>query len=343
MTSLRRDPYLWTQLVGLATLPLWLDICLAGLAVGDPTVPPWLELSTLALIGSVPCLWMQWQRPFYPFSLLAIALRPDALDEDRQRLLSLQRTWPSRPLSLLNAIGLFLILVLLYQMAPIAAPMSPFTGTSRAVGWFICAFSFLLANFFGQVAVAVLPLLPSSDHRLQTTQPYAPADVLTDFTVPIIRVSRLLPELAEASSADAAITPDAVSPAYTSSETAAQGTSPLPEIGAAEQNPSVAIEPSSPQTDIPSILDTTYTPSVNTHDTASIATATVDTDSTVDIVEKAAHAAEHADTTEHAEKTAHHIDSAQATSNREAPATTDSSTTNIVSETDTVPETADAN
>ncbi|MEM9245882.1 MAG: low-complexity tail membrane protein, partial [Cyanobacteria bacterium P01_F01_bin.153] len=76
MTALRRDPHLWIHLAGLASVPLWLDLCLAGLAVGDPVVPPWLEMGLLGLIGSGPLLWMQWQRPFYPFSLLLFAIRP---------------------------------------------------------------------------------------------------------------------------------------------------------------------------------------------------------------------------------------------------------------------------
>ncbi|MGF1521305.1 MAG: low-complexity tail membrane protein [Leptolyngbyaceae cyanobacterium] len=202
MTSLRRDPYLWTQLAGLATLPLWLDACLAGLAVGEATVPPWLEITTLGLVGTIPCLWMQWQRPFYPFSVLAIALRPDALSDDQRRLLSLQRSWLNRLLAFFGAAGLLLILVLLYQIAPVAASMSPFAGQSRAVGWLIAAIAFLIANFFAQVAIASLPLLAASAHSLQTAQPYECPRVLTDFTVPMIRVWSFLPE------ADSTLVPD---------------------------------------------------------------------------------------------------------------------------------------
>ena len=67
MTLPHRDPYLWIHLAGLATVPLWLDIGLAGLAVGDPVVAPGVELLTLALVGTLPILWMQLQRPFYIF------------------------------------------------------------------------------------------------------------------------------------------------------------------------------------------------------------------------------------------------------------------------------------
>ncbi|MEM9768952.1 MAG: low-complexity tail membrane protein, partial [Cyanobacteria bacterium P01_D01_bin.71] len=135
----RRDPYLWLNFAGLATVPLWLDICLAGLAVSDPMVPPWLELVALVMVGTAPILWMQVQRPFYIFSVPGLVLRPDQLNEDRRRLLTLQRSWYSQSLALLTAIALFLALYWLYQLAPIAADLPWLMGKSRATGWEICA------------------------------------------------------------------------------------------------------------------------------------------------------------------------------------------------------------
>ncbi|MEO0985088.1 MAG: low-complexity tail membrane protein [Cyanobacteria bacterium J06639_14] len=200
MTSLRRDPYLWIHLAGFATLPLWLDICLASLAVGDPIVPPWLELGLLGITGSAPILWMQWRRPFYIFSLLAIAIRPDRLEDNRRRLLSLQQTWVTRLLVFIAAMGLLTVLALLYQLAPIAATTSPFVGQSRTTGWLICAASFLLANLFVQVPASILPMLMVSPQKLMTVQPYEPSQVLQDFTIFGIRVSRILPAFTASSS-----------------------------------------------------------------------------------------------------------------------------------------------
>ncbi|MEM6715994.1 MAG: low-complexity tail membrane protein, partial [Cyanobacteria bacterium P01_C01_bin.147] len=96
MLSHRRDPYLWLYLASLAIVPLCLDVCLAGLAVGEPAVAPWFELMALVAIGLLPVLWMQLQHPFYVFSVPALALRPDQLAEQRRRLLTLQRGWLSR-------------------------------------------------------------------------------------------------------------------------------------------------------------------------------------------------------------------------------------------------------
>ena len=77
MRSFWSDPYLWVHLAGLAAVPIFLEICLIGFAVGDPLLPGWLELLLVAAIGSAPILWMQWQRPFYIFSLVGVALQPE--------------------------------------------------------------------------------------------------------------------------------------------------------------------------------------------------------------------------------------------------------------------------
>ncbi len=179
----RRDPYLWIHLAGLATVPLWLDVCLAGLAVGDPTVPPWLELTTLGWVGTVPILWMQLQRPFYVFSLLVLAIRPDRLSEDRRRSLTLQRQWLSRGLAIAAAVLLFGILVWLYRLAPVAATTTPFANQTRTMGWLICAIAFFFANLFTQVPATVLGALLASAEDVSSTPPYPAASIRRGFMV----------------------------------------------------------------------------------------------------------------------------------------------------------------
>jgi hypothetical protein len=142
MSSHRRDPYLWLHLAGLATVPLWLDVCLAGLAIGEPIAPPWLEITTLTLIGTLPIVWLQLRRPVYVFGVPGLALRPDRLSEERRRLLTLQRSWWSRGLVLLTAIALWAVLYRLYQMAPMAIDLPGLAGQSRTTGWAICAGAF---------------------------------------------------------------------------------------------------------------------------------------------------------------------------------------------------------
>ena len=231
MTPPRRDPYLWIHLAGLATLPLWLDICLAGLAVGDPVVSPGLELITLGLVGTLPILWMQLQRPFYIFSVPGLALRPDQLSVERRRLLSLQRTLVSRLLVIFSAIALLFGLYWLYQLAPIAADMTPFAAKSRATGWAITAISFLCANLFVQVPATVLPLLLASPPTLQKTEPFESTLILKQFTVVGLRIESVLPDLLPAVVSPVPETspstmPDPGAPAMPTSEAAATTAAP---------------------------------------------------------------------------------------------------------------------
>lgn len=190
----RRDPYLWIHIAGLATVPLWLDVCLAGLAVGAPWAPPWLELITLVAVGTVPIVWMQWRRPFYIFSVPGLALRPDQLSLERRRLLTIQRGWLSRLLVVLTAIALLWALYTLYQLAPLAADLPWLAGQSRTTGWGISAIAFLLANLFALVPATVVPLLLTAPTRLDQVPPFETAQILTNFTVVGLRLGKILPE-----------------------------------------------------------------------------------------------------------------------------------------------------
>ena len=89
MRSYWSDPYLWLHLAGLAVLPLWLEVGLLGLAVGDPVLPVWLELGLVGSVGILPILWMQLQRPFCIFSLVAVVVKPTQLTADQRKLLTL--------------------------------------------------------------------------------------------------------------------------------------------------------------------------------------------------------------------------------------------------------------
>ncbi|MBF2035117.1 MAG: low-complexity tail membrane protein [Leptolyngbyaceae cyanobacterium T60_A2020_046] len=194
MTAYRRDPYLWVHVAGLAALPLWIDGCLAGLAVGDPVLPVGLEVALLSLIGLLPVLVMQWTRPFYLFSVLVLALRPDTLTTERRQLLAIQRTWPSRLLSAIAAIFAIALLLWLYRLAPVASEVTPLRGLPRAVGWLSCGLFFLLANLFLQVPVSAGRLLLARPRAVAKATPLDPAHVLSAFTVLGLRVGKILPE-----------------------------------------------------------------------------------------------------------------------------------------------------
>jgi hypothetical protein len=193
MATSRTDPYLWLHLSGLATVPLWLDGCLAGLAVGDPQVPSSLELLLLGLLGTLPALAMQLLKPFYLFSGWVVSLQPSALSPAQQQLLRIQRHWSSRGLALLPAAVLVWALVALYRLAPIANTVTPFAGLGRTRGWLIAAGCFALANLFLQVSCSALRLLLARPQRVAAVAPYPSDKIRADFSIVGLRVNRLLP------------------------------------------------------------------------------------------------------------------------------------------------------
>jgi hypothetical protein len=193
MRSFWSDPYLWIHLAGLAALPLWLELCWLGLAVGDPVLPFWLELLLIAALGIGPVFWMQWQRPFYIFSLIAVALKPALLTADQRRLLTLFNAPRHRYLAIAGAILAFLALRQLYVLAPIAAAVTPFPSESRWLGVLIAAIAFLGVNLFLQVPLSVMSVLFTGDSAFAATTPYPLERIPSDFTLLGIPVKQILP------------------------------------------------------------------------------------------------------------------------------------------------------
>jgi len=197
MRSFWSDPYLWIHLAGIAALPLWLELCFLGLAVGDPIFPVWLELASVAIAGIVPILWMQWQRPFYIFSLLAIALKPEKLTLPQRQLLTRFKSTQNRLLAVGVAILLAIVLRQLYIFAPIGAAAVPFSIESRGLGLLVAAIAFLGSNLFLQVPVSVASVMLTSDPAFASTEPYPLEQIAQGFTSLGLPVSQLLPDFLE--------------------------------------------------------------------------------------------------------------------------------------------------
>ena len=171
MRSFWADAYLWIHLAGIAVLPFSLLICLLGLAAGDPLLPPWLELGLVAIAGIAPIAWMQFQKPFYIYSLLAVALRPERLNEAQRRILALF-VLRRNPIAIgLAAFVLFLVLKQIYTIAPIAEGLMPVS--SRGFGLIVAAIGFFISNLFLQVPLSVLLVLLSSDSEAAQISPIA--------------------------------------------------------------------------------------------------------------------------------------------------------------------------
>ncbi|HEY9751581.1 MAG TPA: low-complexity tail membrane protein [Coleofasciculaceae cyanobacterium] len=195
MRSFWSDPYLWIHLAGLATLPLLLELCLLGLAMGVPILPPWLEFGIVAAIGVGPVLWMQLQRPFFIFSLVAVALNPSALTDDQRRLLTLFKSQRNQILAVVTSLLSLSVLTKLYSIAPIAADRVPFLSDSRLLGLLLASIAFLLANLFIQVPVSVLGVLSHSDEVFARIPPYLGEEISRDFSLLGLWVNKILPPL----------------------------------------------------------------------------------------------------------------------------------------------------
>ncbi|NEP16758.1 MAG: low-complexity tail membrane protein [Leptolyngbya sp. SIO4C1] len=192
-TAMRQDPYLWVHLAGLAVVPLAIDLCLAGLATAAPALPVWAELGLVALVGTLPVLWMQWQRPFYIFSLGLVALNPDGLTEAQRQILSRFRSWAVRLATLGGAAIALLILWQLYRIAPAAA--APFAQINRLGGLAVAAIAFLGLNLFIQVPISVACVLLTPVKALEKATPPAVERIKADFLIPGLWVPRILPEI----------------------------------------------------------------------------------------------------------------------------------------------------
>jgi len=187
------EPFLWIHLAGLAALPLCLELVWLGLAVGDPLLPVWIEFVLVGAVGIGPVLWMQLTRPFDIFSILVVALNPAQLTEQQRRLLRLFKTKTNRVLTIVGAVFMLWVLWQIYRVAPIAAPVAPLAPGWRLVGLLGAALAFLASNLFLQVPLAVAQVLLTDDSDLATTEPYSVENVQKEFTIPGVRVNRILP------------------------------------------------------------------------------------------------------------------------------------------------------
>jgi len=207
------DPFLWIHLSGVATLPIFLGLCLLGLAVGSPQLPVWLEIFLVAVAGIVPVLWMQWFRPFYIFSILVVAVKPQNLNSVQHRLLTRFKTKLNQGIALFVAVLLAVILWQLYRLAPLAASVAPFPPSWRWAGLLLAASAFLASNLFLQVSASVMAVLLTPESEFAVTKPHVLEKIRQDFTIAPWQVDRLLPALAAETTATVAAPAESIEPA----------------------------------------------------------------------------------------------------------------------------------
>ncbi|WP_339374323.1 low-complexity tail membrane protein [Oscillatoria nigro-viridis] len=204
---------MWIHLSGAATLPIFLGLCLLGLAVGSPLLPIWLEIFLVAVAGIVPVLWMQWFRPFYIFSILVVAVKPQNLTSVQHRLLTRFKTKLNQGIALFVAVLLAVILWQLYRLAPLAASVAPFPPSWRWAGLLLAVAAFLASNLFLQVSASVMAVLLTPESEFSATKPHVLEKIRQDFTIAPWQVDRLLPALAAETSVTEAAPVESIGPA----------------------------------------------------------------------------------------------------------------------------------
>lgn len=193
MRSFWTEPFLWIHLAGLAAVPLALEFVWLGLAVGDPILPIWLEWLLVGVFGIAPVLWMQLTRPFDIFSILVLALKPEQLTLEQRRLLSLFKTKNNPAVIIAGAVFMLWVLWQIYRVAPLAAAVAPFSPQWRIAGLLWAGLSFLGSNLFLQIPLSVLQVLLTSESELAAAEPYPIEKTSQDFTIPGIKVDKILP------------------------------------------------------------------------------------------------------------------------------------------------------
>ena len=192
MTQFRTDSFIWIHLSGIMVLPLLLEVVWLSLAIGEPFLPFWLELALLMVIGILPIFWMQWYRPFDIFSLLLIALKPESLTVERQRVLGLLKTTKQKVIALLSALIMAIMLWFLYLWSPLAATAAANFPQWRLLGLMIAGITFLLCNLFFQVPMSVLGILLTSENQFSEMVPYSQQKIAKNFIIPGFRLNRIL-------------------------------------------------------------------------------------------------------------------------------------------------------
>ncbi|MGB5636914.1 MAG: low-complexity tail membrane protein [Waterburya sp.] len=190
MKTFRSETFLWIHLAGIALFPAMIGVTFISLAVGD-SFPYFVELPLLAAIAILPILLMQLLRPFDIFSVLFISLKPESLNEEQRKILSLFQTAKQKFWSIITAGMMLLLLWLLYRLSPLAIGITGFLPQWRILGLAISGVAFLASNLFLQIPLSVLQVLITKEAKFTQTKPYSSEKIEQDFTVPGVKVSKI--------------------------------------------------------------------------------------------------------------------------------------------------------
>ncbi len=193
MKSFRFEPFLWIHFLGLVTLPVWLGLLAVGLAIGTPLLPFWLELGLIALIGIVPILWMQWNRPFYIFSILAVAMKPATLTVIQRQILNRFNTKLNHGLSLITTILLIVIFSQVNRVSLMVSDVAALFPQWHGIGLLLATLGCLGSSLFCQVPASVMGVLLTTEDDFAQTEPLSEAEIRQGFSIVGWQVQQILP------------------------------------------------------------------------------------------------------------------------------------------------------
>ena len=179
--SQTKELFLWAHLALLALLPLALVLTMAGLAVGDPLFPGWLEMPVLGVPIIAYVAWQQANRPIYPFSLGFVHRSVHHLSSLQRQILSIVKRPATGWIATVTGVFLYVVFRQLYQTAPLAEKIAPFPDSLRFLGIVWALVFFLFANVIAQVGMVALRILvlPTQEFK----EEYNPDQIKQDFTV----------------------------------------------------------------------------------------------------------------------------------------------------------------
>ena len=191
MSTFRSEPFLWIHLSGIVLFPILLEMVLIGLATGD-SFSYIFELLFMTMMGIIPVLWMQLTCPFDIFSILLFSLKPESITIEQTRILSLFKSTKQKLFTLLAAAFMLLLLWLLYRLSPLAVEVVDFLPQWRILGLTIATIAFWGSNLFLQVPLSVLLVLLTKQSKFVQIEPYLRDQIEQDFTIPGIKVDKIL-------------------------------------------------------------------------------------------------------------------------------------------------------
>jgi len=185
--SISNHPFIWGNIAFLAGVPWLLVLSMAGLAVGDPVFPSWLEIFLLGFPAIAAVVWLQWQQPFSPFSLWFLVKPSEKLNEVERRVLTLvkqQRNgwYVTGWLAIAIAFVMSAFFCKIYIAAPLAQAIAPFPAGLRLFGIIWAEICFLLSNALLQSGVSALRIKLTDESEISSLQPFAIEKIKNNFT-----------------------------------------------------------------------------------------------------------------------------------------------------------------